>query len=240
MWKLDVKPVVFFCHLAIEAPPSWFDCINIAHEHIFDSYWDHSVFCVRFTEIYSQSGLSVTGMSNACVLISLTTCFWAHRRTLRVDMTSKYIAAIEYGNMLYDRVTQREHPNYFVEEALRTFNFDMELVSELPYWDYEEMAPALLQTANAEKREVTRAGLKSHLETYVLLVPPDKAMTVIIDDNEIAVLDSHAHGVYGGLILVAKLEKTAVAFDVLRKMLAEAFDVPSFGGCWLNRVRPRI
>ena len=148
----------------------------------------------------SQVGVKGYGTgSNSCTAISVLTCkatlkqsFLSPSVTDDVDeLIGRYCGIIAEGNILYEFVNSSDDsPNLMVEEVLE--NSDVEVYMPHP------MIPIL-------NREHLVTNLKSLLETTsnlgcVLIVYPDKAMSLCVYDDRIWVFDSHRHLDRGALI----------------------------------------
>ena len=187
------------------------------------------VLCVRLCQEFSQSAMSPTGFSNACVLISLTACRVHCDGGFLSDLTSSYIRAISLGNTIYQELPRREEPNFYVDEALEAYEFGLDVVSDVSVFEYEEIMATIL--ADTSGLGVAEAA------SYVLILPLDKAMCVLVRGDEIGIFDSHSHGSYGALLLIAKFESSARLFAVLRSMLTEGCFRVQFRGAQIVRVK---
>ena len=209
--------------------------MTLNHPTVLKSVWVRdNVFCIQYKKLISQSSLSGRGYSNACVMISLTTCLFYHRGLLQHRTIYTYPEVIKRGNHIYYSVVPKNRcsANLYVEEGIEFSGITLEIVSDMPFFDYTNMSGHILKDAGE------LLGQQCINLTYVLILPPDKAMAVLVGDDEIAVFDSHRHGPSGALIMIAKLSDTADLMEALQNILLSAFAVKSFAGCFLTRVRP--
>ena len=67
------------------------------------------------------------------------------------------------------------------------------MVKDLGFFYAEDMKETLCQLLQGKGRQ---AG--------VLIFPPDRAVALLADNKQIAVVDSHEHGIHGGMMAVCE------------------------------------
>lgn len=140
--------------------------------------------------------------SNACTIISTLVCRSFLKGQLHIPSTAsledtihKYKQIIMTGNVLYKGIhLPQGQPNLEVCQVLSKIpDLKLKILQDLGFFYGDEIYKTLCQLLQCEGRQ---AG--------VLILPPDKSVAVLANNNNIAIFDSHEHGASGGLIAVCR------------------------------------
>ena len=190
---------------------------NIQHHQ----HQNTSSFTERFLPL-NVCQTNVTGMpmaSNACTIIS---SLWCRRFLLDKfaissickhgmlfeDIVNSYRQTIFTGNVLYNSLNLPPHqPNLEVRDVVdRIKDLQLKILSDVGFFDVNQLKTAFIK--------MLQDGCK---HSGVLIIPPDNSVTVLIENEQIAVFDSHQHGENGGLVLSCGFDKVDMMLNCLGK-----------------------
>ena len=157
------------------------------------------------TQIYGK-----TQASNACTIIATLCCRSFLNEKLMIpsdgeleNIINKFKQIILTGNMLYDGLSVPcNQPNLEVRDVLNKISdLKVKMVQDLGFFYAEDIKETLCQLLQCKGRQ---AG--------VLIFPPDRAVALLVTNKRIAIVDSHEHGIYGGMIAVSEEIQEFIAY----------------------------
>ena len=172
---------------------------------------------------YSQSGLAnqndinMFGGINSCYVISTIACLHSLNDSFLMvndnheSLARQYIRIINRGNALYRILPKIDgNQNMYVEDIIQHGHLDL-YMSE-PWKAVMDLHDLLgqIERLSSQKRKVA----------MVLIINPDKAMAIIIKNENIYLFDSHFHHMKGAVIAcapVACLEEFCTFIEIFLK-----------------------
>ena len=173
----------------------------------------------------SQSELSSSGGSNACTVISILTGLKFLKHELHFPQPNAasscinaYRDLIKDGNLLYEIIDPPVFsPNLYVTDVLDCIDLPLEIPTDyIAVWDKHQ----LLQHFE---------NFCGHHKCTVLIIPPDKSVTVCFCQDLVLLLDSHKHYIEGGIISSCTTERVADFINYLESMAQKSWGV-TLGG----------
>ena len=140
--------------------------------------------------------------SNVCTIIATLCCrsFLNEKLLIPSDgelekIINKFKQIILTGNILHSGLClPSNQPNLEVRDVLnKVSDLKVTMVKDLGFFNAEDIKETLCQLLQGKGRQ---AG--------VLIFPPDRAVALLADNKQIAVVDSHEHGIHGGLMAVCE------------------------------------
>jgi len=148
--------------------------------------------------------------SNACTIISVLCSSNFLSGTLKIPTTLQQLVNtigtfgqnMKTGNNMYTTLNiPCATPNLEVIDVLNCFPTNVKIAQDLGLFGTNDVIDKLQQLSDTCQK---KAG--------VLIVSPDKSMSIFMEGEKMAVLDSHKHGLYGGLIATSTSVHDFVAY----------------------------
>ena len=191
-----------------------------------------------FTISHSTLSGKISG-SNACTIISVLGGIQASNNNLVFpfpitdlpNIITTFSNTMIEGNTLYESLdVDPWQPNLEVKEvieALRSVNIHINLI------EYEGFLLVELLTAKLQS-----LADRERLVVGVLIVAPDKAMLICINDGKFELMDSHQHGTHGALIAMSTSRNVDDFVAYLSGMVNRYWNT-SLCGCYLAILEPQ-
>ena len=145
---------------------------------------------------------------------------------------TNFIRSMKEGNALYDEFDIDPHqPNLEVRdvvERMRLLNHRIRITEDLGFFTAEEFHQKLERLAKC-CREFTG----------ILIVPPDKSMLVFMKDGNLGLMDSHAHGTNGAIIVTSSTSSIVNFVDYVCGMVHRYWNT-SLAGSNFAIIQPEV